>query len=87
MSDPMSAFGVKADLAIFMTTCPRPVVVTPPNPIYSHEIMRGATPFTNLTVQYVPSGAAFEIDYISRQRTKREFHLLDRVSRHRMSPM
>ena len=33
-----------------------------PDSIYSYEIMRGATPFINLTVLYVPNGAAFEID-------------------------
>ena len=29
-----------------------------PDSIYSYEIMRGATPFINLTVLYVPNGAA-----------------------------
>jgi len=33
-----------------------------PDSIYSYEIMRDATPFINLTVLYVPNGAAFEID-------------------------
>jgi hypothetical protein len=33
-----------------------------PNPIYSHEIMTGATPFVNCTAVHVPTGAKFDID-------------------------
>jgi len=35
---------------------------TTPNPIYSHEITARATPFVNLTVTDVPTGAEFEVD-------------------------
>jgi hypothetical protein len=32
------------------------------NPIYSHEIFARATPFANLTVAHIPTGAEFDVD-------------------------
>jgi len=35
---------------------------TTPNPIYSYEITARATPFVNLTVAHVPTGAEMDVD-------------------------
>jgi hypothetical protein len=35
---------------------------TTPNPLYSHEIMTGVTPFRSCTVAHVPTGVEMDID-------------------------